>query len=191
MRYQFTVNLKNGDVLKRHTDAVGICSAQNKLVELLISEGHDYELVQFAGFGPAIWKPTQAECDLLKKAAAKETGHPLKHLRLTMGVRYNTDQPDLEGVNWLMVSKLVGDAMGDDTDLVSDTDWETFRKGVLLTEDGKAVVDFYIRPINEATADKHHYDHLMGNVVAHYEDGKLTHIAGNTKFGHNWLEELM
>lgn len=192
MRYQFNVHFHGDQVVKMEQDAVGIFSAEDLLFQHLTDEQRDrLDRFEFIGFKPAIWKPTQAECDLLKKAAAKETGYPMKHLRFTAGKRYNTDHDGMpEDMNWLLVSKLVGEELGQDTDLADDLDWETFRKGVNLSQEGSAVVDLYIRPINEATADKHHYDHLMGNIVVTYEGGKITRISGVRYLGHNWLEEL-
>lgn len=136
------------------------------------------------------WKPTQAECDLIKRAAALESQPrvSVSQLRLEPGIRYNTEDVTRDSsINIALVSDL--EDWGD-TDLEQVWYWSDFRKGVQLTDDGRAVVDFYIRPRTEAIADKHDLDHLLGNVVAYYADGKLVAIRGIGHRGDDYLPQL-
>ena len=117
-----------------------------------------------------IWKPTQAQCDLIKRAAAKEGNVPLKAVLLEPGLRWNTDDGSKpQSINIALVSD---EAEWGDTDLADMGYWEAFRKGVELTEDGRAIVDFYIRKRGDEWAE------LYGNVTAYYEGGHIVRIHG-------------
>lgn len=47
-------------------------------------------------------------------------------------------------------------------------------KGVALTEDGRAIVDFYIY----ARMTKSYEDDLRGNIEVYYANGQITRIKG-------------
>lgn len=136
-----------------------------------------------------IWKPTQEECNMIKKAASLESSPYLSifRLRLEPGIRYNLDNSSIpESMNIKLVSKLED---WDDTDLSECGDWADFRKGVKLDNEGKAVVDFYIRAANDAIA-QNEWCSLFGNVIVEYADERIISIRGCHKHGHDYLEQL-
>lgn len=137
----------------------------------------------------SIWKPTQAECELIKRAAALESSPraTVAQLRLEPGIRYNVDDESIESS--FNIALVTSHEHWDDTDLEQAWYWSDFRKGVPLTEDGRAVVDFYIRPRTDALA--HKLDGLLGNVVAYYADGKLAAIRGTHSRGEDYLPKLL
>ncbi|MBD8089097.1 hypothetical protein IFT48_03815 [Pseudomonas fluorescens] len=137
----------------------------------------------------SIWKPTQAQCDLIKQAAVLEScpNAMLGQIKLEPGIRYNTSsQTAPECFNIARVSTLPDWA---DTDLVDRIDWKVFRKGVPLTEEGVAIVDFYIHSRTDAIADK--LDYLLGNIVVFYSEGELTAIRSIGATGNNHLPQLL
>src|SRR5690606_33304696 len=99
------------------------------------------------------WKPTQEECDLIREAARREG--PRRTIVMEVGCRFNVEREDL-GSN-INIRLLSDHPEWDDTDLSETEPWSTFRKGVQLTEQGEAIVDFYIY---EMTRDRW----LLGNV---------------------------
>lgn len=131
---------------------------------------------------PAVWKPTQAECDLIKQAAALESMPRVSvgALRLEPGIRYSlTPGNNRQSMN---IATLTDREDWEDTDLADFATWQQFREGVPLTEDGRAIVDFYIRPRSG--------DDLLGNVVAIYEGGRLVAIHGCGRSGRDYLAWL-
>lgn len=138
---------------------------------------------------PKIWKPTQAECDLIKRAASLESEPKVSvgALRLEPGIRYNLNEgPYLQTINIAALSS--GKAM-EETDLADFGTWAEFRAGVKLTEDGRAIVDFYIVPRSEAMAQRTG-ERLLGNVVVFYEGGQITQIRGMGTTGPDYLPRL-
>lgn len=124
----------------------------------------------------ATWKPTSAECKIIRDCAAREAQRG--DVRLEIGGRYNTDDPartrdmpDHECINIALVTCLRDDSW-DDTDLSETLPWQVFRKGVTLTPDGRAICDFYIYDT------RRHEGWLHGNVVAYYADGRLAKVLG-------------
>lgn len=108
-----------------------------------------------------IWKPTQAECDLIRAAAARAAG--TKGIKLEPGLRIGDADRELESMNIARVSDL---ADWEDTELSDFGTWLGFRKGVPLTDDGRAVVDFYV----------HDREELNTNVIAYYQGGQLVEV---------------
>lgn len=136
-----------------------------------------------------IWKPTQAECDLIKQAAVLESLPRATpgQIKLEPGIRYNLSSKTApECFNIARVSDLPD---WGDTDLVDRIDWKHFRNGVPLSEAGVAIVDFYIQSRTDAIAEK--LDYLLGNVVVFYAEGKLTAIRGVGSTGHDYLPKLL
>lgn len=136
-----------------------------------------------------IWKPTQAECDLIKRAASLESnpGASVAQLRLEPLSRYNkVDESRPVSFNIALVSCL---SDWQDTDLSDCDRWIDFRKGVELTADGRAVVDFVIRPRTENLARK--LDDLLGNVIVYYANGQLMAVKGCHSTGHDYLPKLL
>lgn len=122
----------------------------------------------------AIWKPTQAQCDLIRRAAAREVDRTSRFsLTLRPGLRYNTERNvSPASMNIALISN---EPDWDDTDLFDFSDWATFRKGVPLTEDGRAIVDFYVRDRNEGE--------LLSNISLDYAGGKIVRIYGYSGLG--------
>lgn len=122
-----------------------------------------------------IWKPTAAECQRIKEAAAKESVPSLTvgAVLLEPGTRYNTtpghEAPNYDGLN---IALLSDDPGFEDTDLNDYGDWADFRKGVRLTDDGRAIVDFYIRRRFDDSGELH------GNITVFYADGAIQRIKG-------------
>jgi hypothetical protein len=111
------------------------------------------------------WKPTADECLAIKEAAAR-TAYPrltVNTVVLEPGRRVNVDDPSGSHINIALVSS---DPEFNDTDLDDYGAWSEFRKGVPLTEDGRAIVDFYIRRRGDQYGD------LLGHVTIWYENGK-------------------
>ena len=126
-----------------------------------------------------IWKPTKAEVDAIKQAAAREAGRvPVGAVILDPGMRYNTkDNGKNEGAcqtprGLLNIALVSDDPEWNDTDLNDYGAWADFRAGVLLTEDGRAIIDFYIRRRFDEDKD------LLGNVTVYYAGGQITRIHG-------------
>ena len=119
----------------------------------------------------SIWKPTAEEVKLIRAAASREAG--TSRIKLEPGIRLNTDAVDdfPQSFNIALVSN---DPDWNDTDLADMTDWKFFRKGVTLTDDGRAIVDFYIYSLGD-------YGELESNIIIYYSEGRLTSIVGTSR----------
>ena len=120
---------------------------------------------------PNTWKPTTEECRLIKEAASTEsTPHvALRSLVLEPGIRFNMDSERGEHIN---IARVTNEPRGwEDTDLWDLATWSAFKLGVELTDDGRAIVDFYIRS-RRGDGD------LCGNVTVYYAGGKVVRIEG-------------
>lgn len=105
-----------------------------------------------------VWKPTQDQCNIIKAAAYAECG---KRVSLEPGRRYSTIDADIPAsINGLLVDKSED---WEDSDLQDHDSWGSFRKGLELTPDGKAAVDFYC----------YDRDGLVSNLIAYYDNGAL------------------
>lgn len=114
------------------------------------------------------WIPSREDIALIKQAASTETGLALGRLILEPGARFNIDDESLErNINIALVTKFSNDSW-DDTDLDSPYDLVEFLRGVTLTDDGKAIIDFYVS----------NKDGLHGNVVVYYSAGRIDRIIG-------------
>lgn len=121
-----------------------------------------------------IWKPTARECELIKQAAARESHCSVARVLLEPGIK--------TGPKWEQASEIkrgdynialvTDDPNWNDTDLYEYGSWADFRKGVALTEDGRAIIDFYIRWRFDEEQE------LRGNVEVYYADGRLAEIRG-------------
>lgn len=137
----------------------------------------------------ARWKPTPAQCALIKCAAVLESTPraSLGQIKLCPGLRYNTHDTTLP--SHINIAKLSKQPLWEDTDLADRLSWDAFRNGVELCEDGTAIVDFYIHARTEAMAAK--LDYLLGNVVVFYRDSALSAIRGIGRQGHDYLPGLL
>lgn len=116
----------------------------------------------------AKWKPTQAECDVIKAAARAATSAGVSFLE--PGRRFNTMFAEVD--DSLNIARVTSQAdrfedWSEDTDLMDHGTWAEFRKGIELTDDGVAIVDFYVQGREE----------LLTNIVVYYKDGKISSIA--------------
>jgi hypothetical protein len=114
------------------------------------------------------WIPSREDIALIKQAASTETGLAAGRLILEPGARFNIDDENVErNINIALVTKCADDSW-DDTDLDSPYDLTEFKRGVTLTDNGAAIVDFYVS----------NKDGLHGNVTVYYSDNKIQKIAG-------------
>lgn len=119
-----------------------------------------------------VWKPTAEECAQIR-AYAKRRVLGLK--KLEPGLRYNREDESVStSINIARVTKH-SDGW-EDTDLSDFSSWAAFRKGVELTDDGKAIVDFYAYDTWE----------LRDSVVVYYKDGAILAIANTSTRPHNF-----
>lgn len=118
-----------------------------------------------------IWKPTQAEATAIRAAAARECGLNINAVVLQPGRRWNTESDGMDSdINIARITK--HSDWGRDTDLDDYDTWSSFRSGVRLTDEGRAIVDFYVAMRNDP------HNELQGNVVVHYEGGRIVRIHG-------------
>lgn len=111
--------------------------------------------------------PTQADCDALKAAAAREARLAPGMVLLEPGLRFGPIKTHAHHMNIALVSD---DPQWNDTDLADYGTWSDFRKGLELTEDGRGTVDFYLR----TRFDPH--GELHGNVSCTIVAGHLAEI---------------
>lgn len=136
-----------------------------KLTECTASALADQDSVSFDGDDKVqievkVWKPTQDQCNSIKAAAYKECGC---RVRLEPGIRCSTvDDTIDDSINLLLVDKTESEGFVD-SDLADFADWSTFRKGVPLTDDGRAFVDFYC----------YNSDGLVSNLGVDYDNGTI------------------
>lgn len=119
----------------------------------------------------AIWIPTMEEVALIRAMAIKESGIGATSIVLEPGCRVNIHEPITieSNINILLVTKRTEEGSWDDTDLDYPDELRAFKQGVTLTEDGRAVIDFYIQ---------HKAHGLFGNIVVYYGEGKIKKICG-------------
>ncbi len=111
-----------------------------------------------------IWKPTPAECKAIREAGIRVA---YGRRAITLEPRTNRSIRDYkrpEHMNGFLVEE-----DPDDTDLFSTVAWTKFTRGVELDDQGRAWVDFYIRPTGRDADD---LDPLLGNVTIWYQEGK-------------------
>jgi hypothetical protein len=116
-----------------------------------------------------IWKPSADECRRLREAGVK-AAQGRRAISLEPGLRCpwgpNPSRPDADpAMNIALVSD---DPKFADTDLHDYGRWSDFRRGVPLTPDGRAILDFYVRPTGFG-ADRG--DSLLGHVTVWWRQG--------------------
>lgn len=113
-----------------------------------------------------VWKPTAAECLSLKEAAAKSSQPRISVNAVLLEPGYRQNLKGSRGSH-MNVALVTDEPDGfNDTDLDDYGKWSDFRKGIPLTVDGRAIVDFYIRRRGDE------YKDLLGHVTIWYEAGK-------------------
>lgn len=118
------------------------------------------------------WKPTPAECKLIRDAGRREAG--AARFLMEVGLRFNCDTPERESGYAMNLARVSDDPDWADTDLAGFEPWAAFRKGVLLTDDGRAIVDFYV----STPATRWEDSELRGNVTVTYAAGRIERIQG-------------
>lgn len=138
-----------------------------------------------------VWKPTAIERKALIEAAAIAARAPSRAISLNPGNRHNPEDDSKPiSSNQLLVSNFhTPEKCCEDTDLFDTYDWDWFCKGVELTLDGRAVVDFYIRPNGRASRELQE-DGLLDNIVVVYGQGRIQHIYQTGTNGVDLLPRL-
>lgn len=133
------------------------------------------------------WTPTAVQCEIIKAAAARAAEYAVtpRQIRLEPKVRQNTTDSSVGMCMNVARVTLLSDDSWSDTDLFDCGAWTDFRKGVFLTEDGRAVVQFAIRPVNNAVRDR--TDDLIGDIEVCYLGGKIVSIVSG---GRHLLAEV-
>ena len=123
-----------------------------------------------------LWKPTSRECELLRRAASRESC-PSASFNMVLLEPCIRSGPKFEYANSIPhgefnIALVSDDPDWADTDLYDYGTWATFRRGVALTEDGRAILDFALRRKFDEDQE------LLGNITVYYEDGRITRIHG-------------
>lgn len=114
----------------------------------------------------SLWIPTSDERKRIRAAAVSSAG---KLVKMEIGARYNLHDPMVpESVNFMRVTKRPLDPTSD-TDLAEVYPWSTFARGVELSHDGQALVDFYCYGLGPS-------GELEINVMVAYAGGQITSI---------------
>lgn len=116
------------------------------------------------------YRPTQPELNRVRAFACRR--YNLKRCVLRPGIRFNLeDASKPKSVNVLLVSD---HPTWDDTDLHDHGEWkQDFRRGVPLTDAGRAEVDLYVYDATDTE--------LMGNVQAEFDSAGLVALHEDTK----------
>jgi hypothetical protein len=105
-----------------------------------------------------VWKPTADECKRIRDFTKREVRGLT---RMEGGTRINLQDGTIEqSLNIALVAKTED---WQDTDLNDFISWAGFRAGVPLTEDGRAVIDFYC----------YSREGLETNIAVYYKDGAI------------------
>lgn len=113
-----------------------------------------------------LWKPTPSERRIIRDCASRSAG--MRSVKIEVGERYLIEAVNLTSINIRLLSN---DPDWNDTDLYQSLPWSEFVRGVPLTDDGRALVDFYVYSPGE-------YGELKTNVQACYEHGALQWVEG-------------
>ena len=119
---------------------------------------------------PKKFRPSRNDCALIRQYA--EQAAQQKRVKLEIGARFNRlDHRIPQDTNVALVSEKMGDGRDwSDTDLADHLPWTEFTSGVLLTDDGAGVFDFWV--YNRIPFD----GDLETNVQAIYEGRRLVRI---------------
>lgn len=118
----------------------------------------------------AKYKPTKEDIERIKRAAAREGETSLGAVLLEPGYRWCKTNPDAGAA--INIATISQDPTWNDTDLSDYGEWSEFRNGVELTDDGRGIIDFYIRKRGDP------YKDLLGNLTIEISEGKLSRIYG-------------
>lgn len=112
----------------------------------------------------AKWKPSKTQCELMLQAAALIAGKGVGAIFLEAGLRGDNSETSMNEL-------LLNDG---ETELYGFITWANFKKGVQVTEDGRAEVDFYIRPKRAGE------DNLISNMSVQVLDGEIMYLTENS-----------
>lgn len=114
------------------------------------------------------FRPTRSECALIRQYAEKAAKQ--SRVKLEIGSRHHRIEHRIEpNINVALVSAHYPRGW-DDTDLHDHLPWTEFTSGVLLTDDGAGLFDFWV--YNRIPHD----GDLETNVQAVYENRRLVRI---------------
>ena len=114
------------------------------------------------------FRPTRGECALIRQYAEKAAKQ--RRVKLEIGARFNRlDHRIPQDINVALVSETYPKGWGD-TDLADHLPWSEFTSGVMLTDDGAGLFDFWV--YNRIPHD----GDLETNVQAVYENRRLVRI---------------
>lgn len=109
-----------------------------------------------------VWKPTADECKRIRDFTKQEVRGLT---RMEGGTRINLQDGEIEqSLNIALVAKTED---WQDTDLNDFISWAGFRAGVPLTEDGRAVIDFYC----------YSREGLETNIAVYYKDDAIVKMG--------------
>lgn len=117
-----------------------------------------------------IHKPTREEKKIIRECAQSSAG--AKRVEINPSTKCNIDHPERPPhMNIYFVSNNP-EGGWDDTDLFDNAySWRDFVKGIEMTPDGRACVDFYVYSTG--------YDaELKTNVTAYWKKNKLVRVDG-------------
>jgi hypothetical protein len=110
-------------------------------------------------------RPTSEEKRIIRECAQRASGH--KRIEISPSTRCNM-KTGAEHMNICFVSD---EPDWNDTDLADNAyKWADFAKGFELTEDGRAILDFWVYSLG-------YHGELETNVQAYWIDGRLARVT--------------
>lgn len=113
-----------------------------------------------------IYKPTAEEKQLIRACAQQSAGYKSVEINPSTKISLNDGRIEMN------VALISDDPDFGDTDLFDNAyRWSDFVKGVEMTSDGRAIVDFYVY-------NRGRDPELKTNVTAYVENGRLVRVEG-------------
>lgn len=113
-----------------------------------------------------LYKPTPAEKAIIRDCAQRSAGYKGVEINPSTKISLN------DGRIHMNIAMISDDPDFGDTDLFDNAyRWSDFVKGVEMTSDGKAIVDFYVY-------NRGYWAELKTNVTAYIEGGQLVRVEG-------------
>lgn len=114
-------------------------------------------------------KPTSEEKRIIRECAQREAGYKRVEVNPSTRVSLKKGGDTKPRMNVAMISD---DPNFNDTDLFDNAfQWKDFAKGIEMTPDGRAVVDFWVYNTGRDAE-------LQSNVTAYWENNKLVRVEG-------------
>lgn len=116
-----------------------------------------------------LYKPNAEEKRIIRRCAEKSAG--FKRVEINPSTKRHLD--DLSKPEHMNILFVTNEPKGwNDTDLADNCfSWGDFLRGVEMTEDGRAIIDFYVY-------DMGRYPELQTNVTIYVEGGRLVRVDG-------------